>query len=144
MENIDERHRLVERTNPDKGEPIPYKAGYRMFQRMFSPSKPSVFGVSKQGQSLFNIEAFNLLTKGVMSYRKQARSIQPQQVQVEMTPNEKELYFEVVNEFQKFVSQIYNVQTTDSRKKALSMISLQINALFKATSSPMSFPGYKG
>lgn len=144
VEEITENSRIVERENPNQGEPIPYKAGYRMFQRMFSPAKPSVFGVSKQGQNLYNTEAFGLLTKGVMSYRKQDREIRPQQVQIEMTEPEKKLYLSVVTEFARIVDQIFNIQTTDSRKKALSMISLQINALFKVTSAPFSFPDYEG
>ncbi len=144
----DKEWNLVPKSNNKQYEPIPYRWWFWLFKSLFSPSKTSVFGIEKNEQTLYNSDWLQDLIKWMSSRLEQQdilgfKPYTLTQVEVEMTKNEIELYYIIINEFYKIMADINFRSDISSRKKRMLEIVQQIMNLLKATSAPHTYKLYK-
>lgn len=144
----DKEWKLLSKTNEKQYKPIPYRWWFNLFKSLFSPSKASVFWIQKNEQTLYNDDWLQDLIKWMSSRLEQQdilwfKPYTLTQVEVEMTKNEIELYYIIINEFYKIMSDINFRSDISSRKKWMLEITQQIMNLLKATSAPHTYKFYK-
>lgn len=123
----------------------PYKKGYTLFKRAFSPEKATVFGVGKMNQDIYNSDDLKELIDKTMITRTfeevSGKNIYKIiQDTVNFNHAESELYRIVVKEFYK-LHHMFN-STGNSRKDAMLRIIQQLNSLLRACVTPNAFKDY--
>ncbi len=137
---------IKEEFNKDYKKPFPpYKKGYTLFKRSFSPEKATVFGVGKMNQDIYNSEELSeLINKTMITRTFEEVSGKNIYKIIQNTTNfnqsELKLYEIVVKEFYK-LTHMYS-STGNSRKDSLLRIIQQLNSLLKACVTPNIFKGY--
>lgn len=139
--------KLTEKVNDNYGQRFhPYK-GMKQFKRCFSPSKTTVFGISKHDQDVYNYsELLRILnyTSLVRTFKEVAGD-KYQIKQVKVLPNQSELALQekILEEFHAIWRNHFN-STGSARKDSGLRIVRQMQLLIKSCSVPETFPEYTG
>ena len=131
------------------GCPIPaYKRGYALFSACHLPEKPTVFGIGERTQDIYNAGELNqILGKTVITRTfeevtgKEIRRIH--QVPLSFTPEEKEVYDMVMQDFGR-VQREYFASTGNDRKDAMLKLMQQITLMLRVAAAPDTLKEYKG
>lgn len=127
-------------------KPFPAKYGHNLFKSCFCPSKPSVFGLDKLNQDIFNaINLSDLISKTIITRHFDEIAGRKYNIKthfIEQSDDEMALYEKILNESREIISNYYACGNT--RKDSIMNILRQIELLIKATSIPESFDEYKG
>jgi type I restriction-modification system DNA methylase subunit len=127
--------------------------GNGLFKQCFNPVKTSVFGVSKEGQDIYNADSLKkILAKTVITRKFKdivgKKNYDIKVYRVNQTLSEKLVYKQIIEK----LHSIYSItkasggaffsRPAETRKANLLEIVLQINLLIKACSVPHKFDGY--
>lgn len=140
---------ICEDTNPWYGKPIPaYKPGYALFAASHLPEKITVFGRSQQTQDVYNAETLNrLLGKTVITRTFEevvGREIKRlHQVPVQFAPQEKALYEQAIQEFEKLRGSYFSA-TGNARKDSMLRLMQQLTLLLRISAAPNTLAEYRG
>lgn len=135
--------RIVEIPNPHMGQPFgAYSRGLRQFKKAFSPSKATVFGVHKYGQTVYNAEQLRQFVRGSMITRTFEEVtgrdlVKIKQLHVTSSAAEEALYADLIERFENY-RRLY-ASTGVTRKDAMLRIIQQLNALLTAPAYPQRF-----
>lgn len=138
---------LLTNINKNQYNPFPAYRGFNMYKGAFNPSKPTVFGIQKQDQKIFNHEELSAMLDYTIITRsfKEVTGRDIHKIHQEMIDaNSQELALE--ERIKKGVSDFYGRyinSTGNSRKDAMMRLLHQMNLLFKACALPTSFDEYK-
>lgn len=135
--------------NPYYGKPIPpYKTGYALFSSCHLPEKTTVFGIGERTQDIYNADVLDdILAKTVITRTfeeitgKDIRRIQ--QVPVNFALEEREVYQQVMKEFEK-IWRNYFASTGNARKDAGLKLMQQITLLLRVSAAPNTLSEYEG
>jgi hypothetical protein len=134
--------------NPYYLKPIPpYKVGQKIFNRMFSPEKITVFGIGQHNQDIYNSAEL----KDLLSYSVITRTFKEitgrdgykmHQKLCDFTSAEKAVYKVIISEFMAIEKEYFS-STGNSRKDSMLRAIHQINLLLQACARFHTFAQYK-
>lgn len=140
---------LEEESNPYYNQPYPpYKQGYNLWKRSFSPERITVFGIGKLTQDIYNADEL----KDLLSYTVITRTFEevtgrrgytPHQELCNFNQHEKKVYDVIINEFYQIEKEYFS-STGNSRKDAMFRALHQLNLLLQACARFHTFKQYEG
>lgn len=140
---------LEEENNPYYNQPYPpYKEGYNLWKRSFSPERITVFGIGKLTQDIYNAEEL----KKLLSYTVITRTFEevtgrkgyePHQILCNFNQHEKKVYDIIINEFYQIEKEYFS-STGNYRKDAMFRALHQLNLLLQACARFHTFKQYEG
>jgi len=140
---------LEEENNPYYKQPYPpYKEGFNLFKRSFSPERITVFGLGKLTQDIYNSEDL----KKLLDYTIITRTFKevtgregytPHQELCNFNPHERKVYDVIINEFYQIEKEYFS-STGNSRKDAMFKALHQLNLLLQACARFHTFKQYDG
>lgn len=139
---------LTERANDLFGKPFPARSGREAFNRTFCPRRPTVFGILRHDQDVYNAEAFTRMIARTRIVRTFDDIAGPGRYSlhhhgVPFSDAEAALHERVIKEFQALVSS-YFTSTGNDRKDAGLRAVRQLRLLIESCSHPTLFPDYTG
>ena len=140
---------LEEENNPYYKQPYPpYKEGFNLFKRSFSPERITVFGLGKLTQDIYNAEDLRELLDYTIITRtfKEVTGREgytPHQELCNFNPHERKVYDVIINEFYQIEKEYFS-STGNSRKDAMFRALHQLNLLLQACARFHTFKQYDG
>lgn len=130
---------LVAHVNDKYNETFGAYFGFGLFKKCFSPSKPSVFGIEKELQDIYNVETLKEIINSTIITRTfeevAGKKIKMNTMYVVPNYAEKVLQDNVMNDFSSMCYKYFS-STGNSRKESYLRIIRMINLLIKSTSTP--------
>lgn len=146
--SVDRKGEMQSKPNPFYGLPFPARRGQRIYSQAFSPRRPSVFGIAKNNQDVYNLEALDKLVSSTRISRtfKEVAGDDKYDLHQHIIPlaeEEQELQVKLLNEFYSLFQRYYT-PTNDSRKDAGLRAVRQLRLLIEMCAHAHLFDDYEG